>query len=175
MSPTALPAVPTKSLPKQLSTERLEIKPVSVEWLDEIFAENKGNVKEYFVKFAIKSDAQTWINENRRMFERGEKMEMVVLDSSSKEFLGMVSLQRIKIAPEFGVWIKEGAQGKGYGKEAVKTVLDWYKLTFGMEEKVRYLVESGNMTSVKLARALQMEQKGQLTNEEGRVFDEFSV
>lgn len=162
-------------LPEQIATERLEMRPVSVQWLDEIFEENNGNVGRYFLKFAMKGDAQTWINENRRQFERGEKMEMVVLDVVSKEFLGMVSLQRLNIFPECGIWIKEGAQRKGFGKEAVKALLDWAKSTYGAEQKIRYLVERDNLASIKLAQALQMEQKGEIANEDGVIFEEFLI
>lgn len=162
-------------LPQQLNTERLELRLVTVEWLDEIFAENKGSVEKYFLKFDVKEELQTWINENRRQFERGEKMEMVVLNTDTKEFLGMVCLHRLNIAPEFGIWIKESAQGHGYGKEAVKGLMDWYKLTFGVAEKIRYLVETGNFASINLARSLKMEAQEPVQNEEGLIFQQFTV
>lgn len=161
------------NLPENLAAERLDLKKVSVEWLEEIFAENKGNVERYFHKFEVLGDLQTWINENRRQFERGEKMEMVVLDKNTAEFLGMVSLQRINIAPEIGIWIKESAQGKGYAKEAVSAITSWYKLREGGEQKINYLVESGNIASIKLAQKLKMDYVEQLNNAEGVVFERF--
>ena len=162
-------------LPEKLISNRLEMREVSVQWLEEIFAENKGNVGQYFVKFGAIGEAQTWINENRRQFERGEKMEMVLLNAETKEFVGMVSLQKLNIFPEFGIWIKEAAQGRGFGKEAVQSMLNWYKTTFGASERIRYLAESSNIASISLAKSLLMEPKGQVCNEEGLLFEEFHI
>jgi ribosomal-protein-alanine N-acetyltransferase len=164
-----------QNLPEILQTERVDLKKVSVEWLEEIFAENKGSVERYFHKFEVLGDLQTWINENRRQFERGEKMEMVVLDKGTSEFLGMVSLQRINIAPELGIWIKESAQGKGYAKEALSCLMNWYKMHEGAAEKLNYLVETGNFASINLARKLEMDYVGPVTNTDGVLFEQFTI
>lgn len=163
------------NLPENLQTERLELKQVSVQWLEEIFAENKGNVSRYFYKFELLGDLQTWINENRREQKDGRKLEMVILNSDSKEFLGMVSLQKLNIFPELGIWIKESAQGKGYAKEAVLNLINWYKLNFGPEEKIRYLAENTNFASISLARSLRIEEKGEVVNADGVAFQEFMI
>ncbi len=156
-----------------IDSERLSLNLVSVEWLDEIFEENRGNVKEYFVEFKEKSEVQTWINENRRLFEKGQKMEMVILNKKDNQFTGMVSLQNMAIQPEIGLWIKEEAQGQGYGSEAVQVISNWYKEKFGKDEKIKYLVETGNLRSINLAKGFGMEKIQNIKNYEGKEFEEY--
>ncbi len=160
-------------LPEKLTSARLLLKPLSAEWLDEIFAANQGNVSQYFYKFDLRDDLQTWINESRREAARGQKVAMVILDGIGGEFLGMVSLLRLATAPEVGIWLKEGAQGYGYAQEAIRTLLKWHRLNFGYCNVIRYLVEPTNAASVKLALRLNGRYRGQVRNPEGRIFQEF--
>lgn len=156
-----------------IDSERLSLNLVSVEWLDEIFEENKGNVKKYFVEFKEKCEVQTWINENRRLFENGQKMEMVILNKKDNQFTGMVSLHNMSIQPEIGIWIKEEAQGQGFGSEAINIISNWYKNKFGKDEKIKYLVETKNTRSIKLAKSFKMKKIKNIRNYEGKEFEEY--
>jgi putative acetyltransferase len=53
-------------------------------------------------------------------------VSLVIRRIDTMECLGIASLDGIDAdAPELGVWLKEGAHGKGYGSEAVRAVADW--------------------------------------------------
>lgn len=162
-------------MPERLESERLALELVSVQWLDEIMAEIRGNVAKYFVNFADKNELQTWINENRRLFGRGEKLEMVMLRKTDGEFLGMVSIRNIGIAPEIGVWVKVSAQGQGLAKEALDGLLSWYRIKNGVQEKVKYVVEKGNSASVALAQKMGMTYIQDIADEGQIVYQEYLI
>lgn len=162
-------------LPERLESERLALELVSVQWLDEIMAEIRGNVAQYFLNFADKNELQTWINENRRLFERGEKLEMVMLRKTDGEFLGMVSIRNLGIAPEIGVWIKVSAQGQGLAKEALEEMLSWYRIRHGVREKVKYVVEKGNSSSIGLAKKMGMTYQRDIADDGQIVYQEFLI
>lgn len=162
-------------LPERLESERLALELVSVQWLDEIMAEIRGNVARYFLNFTDKNELQTWINENRRLFGRGEKLEMVMLRKTDGEFLGMVSIRNIGIAPEIGVWVKVSAQGQGLAKEALDGLLGWYRIKHGVQEKVKYVVEKGNSGSIGLAQKMGMKYQQDIADQNQIVYQEFLI
>lgn len=163
------------SLPEKLSTERLQLEPLTVEWLDELVKQNKGNVARYTLQFIDQNEAHSWINECNEKQARQERLGMVVLSRDSREFLGVASIQSINIDPQLGIWIKEDAQGKGYGRESISCLIDWFKAACGQGEKIKYLVEKGNVASIKLARKLKMANVGDKPNSAGVVFEEFQI
>lgn len=56
----------------------------------------------------------------------GTDLHMAVRARGSGEFLGMAGLHAMETKlPELGIWIKEAAQGQGYGLEAVRALADW--------------------------------------------------
>lgn len=164
-----------ENFPETLRTERLSLEPLTAEWLDELLEENRGNVARYSVRFADREEVHGWLTECRERQERRERLGMVVLKAEKREFLGVVSIQNINIDPQLGVWIREDAQGSGYGRESVQCLIDWYKSAYGQAEKIKYLAEKGNLASIKLARKLGMKRKGKKINPEGVVFDEFQL
>src|SRR5262245_43665989 len=73
---------------------------------------------------------------------------------SSGEFLGMVGLHRLGgREPEIGVWIKQAAQGFGYGREAVTTAIGWASSELGAIGFI-YPVVKENRPSRRLAESL---------------------
>ncbi|MCC6643663.1 GNAT family N-acetyltransferase [Candidatus Peregrinibacteria bacterium] len=162
-------------LPENLDTDRMDLKLVSAEWIDEIFAEIRGNVARHFINFEDRNELQTWINENRRLFARGEKIEMVMLRKESGEFLGMVSIRNLNINPEIGVWVKINAQGQGLAREALETLISWYKIRTGIAEKIKYVVEKGNDASIGLAKKMGMQYIGDVADSDQLVYEEYLI
>ncbi len=162
-------------LPEKLETERLMLKKVSVEWLEDILAANVGNVAQFFLNFSATNEIHTWINECRAQQDRGERLTLAVLSKEDREFLGLASVLSLNIEPQFSIWIKEGTQGNGFGKEAVKCLLDWFKGTFGASQKIIYLAEKDNLVSIKLANSLGMKNAGIRENTEGKMFQELQI
>jgi RimJ/RimL family protein N-acetyltransferase len=164
-----------ENFPAKLSTERLTLEPLTAEWLDQLLEENHGNVARYSVRFADRDQVHSWLTDCRQRQERQERLGMAVLTREGRKFLGVASIQSINIDPQLGIWISEQAQGRGYGQESVQCLIDWYKLTYGHSEKIKYLAEKGNIASIKLAWKLGMKRKGKKINPEGVVFEEFQL
>src|SRR5205807_3377603 len=55
--------------------------------------------------------------------------------------------------PELGIWIKEAAHGRGYGREAIAALLRWAGAHLGVTGFV-YPVAEGNGPSRRLAESL---------------------
>ena len=164
-----------ESFPNNLVSERLQLEPLTAEWLDDLVEQNTGNVARYSEKFVDHHEAHNWINDCQERHERKERLGMVVLAREGRQFLGVASIQKINIDPQLGIWIKEEAQGHGYGQESVKCLVDWFKASYGQEEKIKYLAEKGNVASIKLARKMCMESNGDKPNDQGIVFEEFQL
>jgi RimJ/RimL family protein N-acetyltransferase len=81
-------------------------------------------------------------------------LHFVIRFRSSGEFLGLAGLHGIHhAAPELGVWIKQAAQGHGYGREEVEAVIAWASPRFDIDHFV-WPVAEANLPSRCLAKAL---------------------
>jgi RimJ/RimL family protein N-acetyltransferase len=70
------------------------------------------------------------------------------------EFLGVAGLHRIgSPEPELGIWIKERAQGIGYGREAVAAAIAWAARAFSVTS-FEYPVAVENRRSRRVAESL---------------------
>jgi RimJ/RimL family protein N-acetyltransferase len=86
--------------------------------------------------------------------EKGTDLPLLIRLASSREFLGMATLQYVDTAePALGIWLKEGAHGKGYGREAGLAILAWVGKVRGAEV-LQYPVVAGDIPSKRLAEAL---------------------
>jgi RimJ/RimL family protein N-acetyltransferase len=87
--------------------------------------------------------------------KRGEEAILVVLDKKTKEFLGIVGVHRLNtVHPELGVWIKLGAHGHTYGREAVTAAKQWMDAQGFAYEYMEYPVDKRNVSSRKIAESL---------------------
>jgi RimJ/RimL family protein N-acetyltransferase len=86
--------------------------------------------------------------------EAGANLHLVIRSASSGELLGVAGLHDIGLVePELGIWIKESAQGMGYGREAVAAVIRWASSRFGVAA-FTWPVAEENARSRRLAEAL---------------------
>ena len=84
----------------------------------------------------------------------GTDLALVVRLASTGDFLGMVGLHHIgSPEPEIGIWIKEAAQGAGYGREAVAATIAWASQRIGAAAFI-YPVAIENRPSRRLAERL---------------------
>jgi len=162
-------------LPQKLESPRLVLEKISMEWLDEIYKGKTGNVLKYCLHFGDLNAVHSWINWCREAADRGQCLTMVVLDKEKREFLGVAAVNDLNIDPQFSLWIKPDAQGRGYGRESVTCLLAWFKETYGQDSKISYLVETDNLASIKLAISVGMKWVGERLNEQGLVFQELVV
>jgi len=81
-------------------------------------------------------------------------LQLVILDKTTKTFLGCIGLQNIKAKrPLLGLWIKESVWGRGYGREATLAVVCWAKKNLDYNE-ILYVVSEKNIASVKIAERI---------------------
>jgi RimJ/RimL family protein N-acetyltransferase len=84
----------------------------------------------------------------------GRQLFLVVRSKDRSEFLGMAGLHEIGTQrPELGVWIKEPAQGLGYGREAVGALMRWAAAN-RLATEFAYPVAVENARSRRLIEAL---------------------
>lgn len=78
----------------------------------------------------------------------------VIRDVIDHDFLGLIALHQTQSkTPEFGIWIREDRHHLGFGREALKLLLNWASSHFHYEHFV-YPVAVENKPSRKLAESL---------------------
>jgi len=78
----------------------------------------------------------------------------VIRLAQTGEFLGLGGIHKLDAPePEPGIWIKEAAHGHGYGREAVKALIDWAGAELGFASVI-YPVAERNAPSRRLVEAL---------------------
>jgi RimJ/RimL family protein N-acetyltransferase len=91
-----------------------------------------------------------WITDLRN----GSGLVVTVMRAESNEILGVAALHAITDPmPELGIWIKEAAQGQGFGREAVAALIGWASVHLGLR-RFEYPVAEGNVASRRIAEAL---------------------
>ena len=84
----------------------------------------------------------------------GTDVMLTIRLRSTGEFLGVAALHRIgNPEPELGIWIKEHAQGIGYGREAVAAAIAWAARALAVTS-FEYPVAVENRRSRRVAESL---------------------
>ena len=122
-----------------LKTERLMIQPYSNSYLEQYFKEFMDEIVKYQYpdSYCNMNKANEVMAKFAADMEKGKMLELVILTHDG-EFLG--SMEAFDITgktPELGLWLKSSAQGKGYGYEALKCLVDYLNST----NKYEHLVE----------------------------------
>lgn len=135
-----------------LQTERLFLSPLSVEYIDDIFAEFTADVTRFMFPKppSSRKDTEKFVHEEMEKCERNEDIMLVILEKKSREFLGCIALEKINTThPEFGIWLKVEAHGHGYGREAADALKQWADQQL-QYEYIRYPVDKRNVASRKI-------------------------
>jgi RimJ/RimL family protein N-acetyltransferase len=100
---------------------------------DEAFAEANAAIA-HFMSWSPPASREEFDGNRRATFARmlaGEDLSLAVRLSSTGEFLGFAGLHSADDDwLETGIWIKQSAQRRGYGQEAVAAVLAWASRRF---------------------------------------------
>lgn len=140
----------------RIETERLLVVPTEQHHAEFILKEFTAQVTELMYPKPSESldEVRRFIAESRQGLEAGTNLHTVVLQKTTMEFLGCVSLHNIGSGrPEFGVWLKISAHGNGFGFEAVLGLKKWADEYLQCEEYV-YPVDARNFASKRIARRL---------------------
>ncbi|CAD2246160.1 GNAT family N-acetyltransferase [Xanthomonas arboricola] len=140
----------------ELVSPRLRLRPFMPADADEVLACITPSLTRYMSfdppqsKMDFKGVWQGWLKEN----EKGKDFNFVVRIDATRAFVGLCSLHRTGTPePEVGIWIRESEHGRGYGREAVRTVVCWGAAAFGSAGFI-YPVADLNRPSRSIAESL---------------------
>jgi RimJ/RimL family protein N-acetyltransferase len=158
-----------------IESERLRLVAASEEYAEAIFREFTPEVTEYMGPKPPDEieETLTYIRGTRGRMAAGEEFSSAILLKHTGEYLGGGGVHGIdRDTPELGIWIKKGAHGKGYGREAVTALARWAFENLS----VRYLtypVDRRNVASRKIPESLggRVEAEYQYENQSGRTLD----
>ena len=158
-----------------IETDRLKIVSTSQEYINDIFRELTKEVTRFMnpkPPDTLEEVAQ-FITTSRNKMSKGEELSVAILHKSTGEFLGHGGVHEIPTnTPALGIWIKKGAHGHKYGREAVKGLKEWAdkNLTY---HYLRYPVDKRNVASRKIPESLGgvIETEYPKTNMLGKVLD----
>lgn len=139
-----------------IATERLILKPVSMDWKNDIFREFTPEITVYMFPSPAKhiSETENFIQISRKNMEEGIEIVLNVFLRETNEFLGCAGLHQINTKhPELGVWIKKSAHGNKYGREAMHALKKWADQHLHYEYIV-YPVDCDNIASRKIPESL---------------------
>lgn len=120
--------------------------------LKDYFENLTPNVAKYLSFDSMENDKilREFIRISQIEQQRGTCLVMAVLDKNTKEFLGSCGIHDINVRnAELGLWLKESAQGKGYGTQVVETMLQICK-EHTASKSVIYCLEQENKASIGL-------------------------
>ena len=137
--------------------DRIKLLAIDNKFATDIFREFTEEVTTYMIPSPPKSieGTESFIAASRCGMEIGYNLQLVVISKATGEFLGNCGLHgenKVK-TPEIGIWLKKGASGNGYGREAVRTLIDWAKENLDLDYLV-YPVDRRNVPSRKIPESL---------------------
>ena len=139
-----------------IETARLVMRPVSRDYMAEIFAAFTPEVcRNMFPQPAVQiAETLDFIDRSRAKMATGEELAVSIFARADGAFLGGAGLHDLPSGvPEAGIWIKLPAHGHGFGLEAVTGLVSWAAQTLGVPE-VRYPVMIENWPSRRIPERL---------------------
>ena len=142
----------------EISTNRLLLKPIALEYKEEIFSKFTQEISTYTYPMPAKTiaDTESFINESIKGLKNGTNLQLIVLAKKSHEFLGCAGLHNLNKQPELGIWLKKAAHGNKYGLEAITAIKQWADKNLDCEYFI-YPVDQRNIASRKIPEALRGE------------------
>lgn len=139
-----------------LHTERLELAPVSDEFVQEMFNEFTQEITTYMHPRAPQhiGEIQDFVTASQDGMRMGKELVCSFFRKDTHEFLGNSGLHDIDTPhPELGIWLKKSAHGNKYGREAVAALKQWADQNVDYEY-ITYPVAKENASSRKIAESL---------------------
>jgi hypothetical protein len=139
----------------EISSPRLLLKPISMEYKEEIFSEFTEEITTYTYPRPAQNIAETeaFIKESLEGLKKGTNLEVVILAKNFQEFLGCAGLHNLNKEPALGIWIKKSAHGNRYGLEAITALKEWADENLDYEYLI-YPVDKRNIASRKIPESL---------------------
>ncbi len=139
----------------RIETERLILKPISLDFTNNIFEEFTAEITEYMYPKPNENLEETkeFIQKVRQTDIEKTELHLVIQNKNS-EFLGVIGLHELKTKnPKFGIWLKKSAHGNKYGQEAANGLKTWANDHLNYKNLL-YPVDQRNIGSRKVAESL---------------------
>lgn len=140
----------------KLETENLFLKAISLDYKDNIFREFTPEITTYMLSKSPDHISETveFIKTGMEKNKEGQDFYAVVLNKENGEFLGGTGIHNIDSkTPMLGIWIKKSAQGKGYGKEAIRELKKWADKNLAYDY-ILYQADKSNAASKRIPESL---------------------
>ncbi|RWI90599.1 GNAT family N-acetyltransferase [Mesorhizobium sp.] len=140
----------------EIKSERLSLKLFTPGDAEELYACITPSITRFMQWEPPRSSAafgavwRSWLEPNLD----GSDLHFVVRRSQDGRCLGLVGLHAANtVSPELGIWLNEGAQGQGIGREAIAAVVAWASEKLA-PDSFDYPVAEENIASRKIAERL---------------------
>ena len=140
----------------KIETERLNLVLIDLKYQDDIFREFTEEVAKYLTPKPTGNiaDIVNFIESSRSETLNGKQLQMVAIEKKSGDFVACLGLHELNTKNlELGLWFKESAWGKGYGKESMLALKKWADANLDYD-KIIYPVFKENLPSRKIAEFL---------------------
>jgi chorismate synthase len=139
----------------ELKTQRLLLKAVSFDYLQDIFDEFSGEINSFtYISQTNIADTAKYISDSIKQNQDGKGLELVILDKETQEFLGCCGIHKTDTkTPVFGIWLKKSAHNQKFGKEAITNLFIWAEKNLNFEY-LKYDVDKKNIASKKIPESL---------------------
>lgn len=159
-----------------ITSDRLKLLPISEQFERDIYREFTDEITTYMIPSPANSVEETnsFIIASRDSMKAGYNLQFVVLSKTTDEFLGNCGLHgknKVK-TPEIGIWLKKEAHGKAYGREAVRTLVNWSRKNLDLKYFI-YPVDRRNIASCKIPESLggKVIEESEMVNQKGKTLD----
>ena len=148
---------PIDLLNVDIQGERVRLVSLAMDYDTDIFREFTPEITRYMTpKSADKiEETHAFIQGSRASMKEGHNLQLAILLAETGEFLGCCGLhgREEMRKPELGIWLKKGAHGHGYGREAITTLVHWANENLDLDSFI-YPVDKANTASRKIPESL---------------------
>lgn len=150
-------AGPIELLEVEILAERVRLVPTSREHVGQIFREFTSEITQYMYPRPPERIEETleFVETSRQRMKAGANLQLTILAEESGEFLGCCGLhgEGKPKTPELGIWLKRGAHGRGFGREAIAALVAWASAHLVVDH-FEYPADHSNRASRKIAQSL---------------------
>lgn len=140
----------------EIKSSPLILKPFTAEDADEIFNCITPNLTRYMSweppqnRQVFAATWQQWL----RNIDHKTELTLVIRNINNNEFVGLTALHQVQSeTPELGIWIREDRHGSGFGRSAIKALVEWASIHFHIKHFI-YPVAVENTASRRIAESL---------------------
>lgn len=141
----------------EILAERVRLVPTSRGHSEEIFREFTSGITRYMYPQPPERIEETleFVDSGHKKMEAGTDLQLTILANGTGQFLGCCGLhgKDQERTPELGIWLKKGAHGHGYGREAIAALTGWAFRHLDVDHVV-YPVDRRNAASRSIPESL---------------------